>query len=86
MLRQLRAERIVVEELAPGWTEEDWERRRKNDPGKLAIAARLKKETILSINRIAERVRLGSSNNANANLHAWMQQTKQRQRDSKKNE
>jgi putative transposase len=69
-----KAERIVAEELARlGWTEADLERRRKSDAGKLAIAARLKRETILSIKCIAERVGLGSSKSANSNLHRWMQ-------------
>ena len=55
------------------WTEEDLRRRRKSDPGKMQIAARLRRETILSLKRIATRVGLGSSKSANANLHTWMQ-------------
>lgn len=72
-----KADRIVAEELKRlGWTEADLERRRKSDPGKLAIAARLRRETILTIKSIAVRVRLGTSKGANANLHAWMQASK----------
>ena len=69
-----KADRIVAEELKRlRWTEEDLMRRRKSDPGKLRIAARLRRETILSLKRIATRVGLGSSKSANAKLHTWMQ-------------
>jgi hypothetical protein len=71
-----KAERIVAQELARlGWKEEELVRQRKNAPEKLAIAARLRKETILPIKRIAARVGLGTSKGANKNLHVWMQQT-----------
>jgi hypothetical protein len=63
----------VAEELKRlQWTEQDLKRRRKSDPGKLRIAARLRRETILSLKRIATRVGLGSSMSANAKLHTWM--------------
>jgi len=69
-----KGDRIVAEELQRlQWTEEDLRRRRKNDPGKLRIAARLRRETILSLRSIATRVGLGSSKSANAKLHTWMQ-------------
>ena len=55
------------------WTEQDLRRRGKSDPGKLRIAARLRRETILSLKSMAGRVGLGSSKSANANLHTWMQ-------------
>ena len=64
----------VAEELKRlKWTEPDLMRRRKSDPGKLRIAARLRRETILSLKRIASRVGLGSAKSANAQLHGWMQ-------------
>jgi len=44
----------------------------KDDPGKLARAERLKKETTLSIKDIAGRAQLGSSRSANAWLHRWL--------------
>ena len=76
-----KAERIVAQELARlGWTQEELARQRKNAPEKLAIAARLRKETILSINSIAARVGLGTSKGANKNLHAWMQQAEKQER------
>jgi hypothetical protein len=69
-----KGDRIVTEELKRlQWTEEDLRRRRKNDPGKLRIAARLRRENILSLRSIATRVGLGSSKSANAKLHTWMQ-------------
>jgi len=55
-----------------GCTEADLAARRKNDPLKLAIAARLWKETTLSLKPIAARVHLGTSKGANSNLHKWM--------------
>ena len=68
-----RAERIIAEELTRlGWTESDLATQRKNAPEKLAIAARLRKETTLTIKEIAARVHLGTSKGANANLHRFM--------------
>jgi hypothetical protein len=46
--------------------------RRKRDPAKLRIAARVRTETTLSLKAIAARVHLGTSKGANANLHKWM--------------
>jgi REP element-mobilizing transposase RayT len=70
---QAKAERLVGQELKRlGWTEADLAARRKNDPLKLALAARLRKETTLSVKAIAARVHLGTSKGANSNLHKWM--------------
>ena len=55
-----------------GWTEAELEARRKGDPAKLAIAARLRKETTLSLKAIASLVHLGASKEAKSNLHKWM--------------
>jgi hypothetical protein len=62
--------------LAEACQKTDWQVqaiaiRRKNDPGKLAIAGRLRKETTLTIQSLAERVHLGSSKSANARRHGW---------------
>ena len=46
--------------------------RRKNDPAKLALAARLRRETTLPLKWITARVRLGTSKSANAKLHRWL--------------
>jgi REP element-mobilizing transposase RayT len=50
--------------------------RRKSDPEKLAIAARVRKETTLSIKEIAMLLSLGTYNTASVNLHQWMKQHK----------
>lgn len=77
---EARAERIIGEELGRlGWTESDLASRRKSDPGKLAIGARLRKETTLSIKGIATRLQLGTSKSANARLHQWMGRTERSQ-------
>lgn len=63
----------VSEELARlGWSHEEVAVRRKSDPGKLAMAARLRRETTLTIKAIAARVHLGTSKSANSRLHGWM--------------
>ncbi len=69
----VKARRMVVEELRRlGWNESDLATRRKSDPGKLAMAARLRKETTLPLKWIAARVRLGTSKSANSKLHPWL--------------
>jgi hypothetical protein len=68
-----KVDRIVVEELRRlNWTEADLRARRKSDPAKLALAARLRRETTLSLKGIAARVHLGTSKSANTRLHEWM--------------
>ena len=69
-----RADRILAEELRRlGWTESELAARRKSDPDKLAIAARLRKETTLTIKSIAAKAQLGTPKSANARLHGWTQ-------------
>lgn len=68
-----RAERIIAEALGRlGWTEADVVQRRKTSAEKLELAARLRRETTLSVKWIAARVHLGTSKSANRNLHRWM--------------
>ena len=62
MARQLRLE-------YPGAT------RAKNDPAKLALAARLRQETMLSVKDIADRLNLGKPKGARANLHKFLNNT-----------
>ena len=70
-----KAQRIVAEELERrGWQEAELVRRRKSDPDKLAIAARLRRETTLPLKAIAERVHLGTSKTANVKLHLHMRE------------
>ena len=53
-----------------GWGEADLGRRPKGDPKKMAIAARLRKQTTLTMGQIAERMHLGTAQSAHALLHA----------------
>jgi hypothetical protein len=70
---EAKAERIIAEELGrQGWQEADLAARRRNDPVKLELAARLRRETTLTIKAIAARAHLGSSKAANRSLHGYM--------------
>ena len=71
-----KGERILGEELRRlGWRRTELAKRRKNDPDKLAIAGRLRRETTLTIKAIAARVHLGTSKGANVLLHQWLAKT-----------
>ncbi len=70
---EAKAERIIAEELERhGWREADLVTRRRSDPVKLEMAARLRRETTLSLKAIAKRVQLGSSKAANRLVHGYM--------------
>jgi hypothetical protein len=43
-----------------GWQEADLEARRKGDPGKVAVARRLRQETTMILKWIAHRLQMGS--------------------------
>ena len=65
-----RANRILAQELARrDGTEADLAARRRSDPGKLAIAARLRSETTLPVKWIAARVQIGTTKGAKSLLH-----------------
>jgi hypothetical protein len=65
-----RANRIIAEELSRrGWTESDLATRRRRDPGKVAIAVRLRNETTLPVKWIAARVQIGTAKGAKSVLH-----------------
>jgi REP element-mobilizing transposase RayT len=67
---QAKAERIIGEELGRrGWREADLAARRKSDVGKLEIAARVRRETTLTLKQIAERLDLGTPRSASVRLH-----------------
>ena len=60
--------------LAEACQKTDWQGarllpERKNDPGKMAVAVRLRRETTLSVKQIAARVHLGTSYTANKRIH-----------------
>jgi hypothetical protein len=70
---QAKAERIIAEELRRlRWKETNLSARPKSDPAKLALAARLRRETTVTLKAIAARMHLGTSKSANARLHQWM--------------
>jgi hypothetical protein len=52
-----------------GWNEVDLEGCRRDDPDKLEIAARFRRQTALSVKEIAALMRLGASKEASRNLH-----------------
>ena len=55
-----KAERLVAGELKRGgWTEEDLEGRRKTDAVKVKMAARLRAESVMTMDWIAQRLRMG---------------------------
>jgi REP element-mobilizing transposase RayT len=56
-----KANRITAEELSRlGWQEADLARRRKGDPGKITIAARLRSDTTMTLAWIAARLGMGT--------------------------
>lgn len=56
-----KAERIVAEELKQRkWTEADLAKRRKGDPDKVKMASRLRRESIMTLKWIAQRLHMGS--------------------------
>ena len=66
---QAKAERIMSEELVRlGWQPAELTSRRKHDSAKLEIAARLRRETTLSVKQIATRLHLGTPKSASVRL------------------
>ena len=69
-----KAERIIAEELGPlRWSEAELLQRMKNDPGKLAIAARLRSQTTLPVKWIAARLQMGTYKSAKVMINKAMQ-------------
>ena len=69
---EVKAERIIREELARlRWTADDLREKPKSDPAKLALAARLRRETTLTLPWVAARLSLGNWKSASAKLHRW---------------
>jgi hypothetical protein len=67
-----RAEGIIEAELKRlHWKEADLSRRAKSDPGKLALAARLWRETTMTIQESADRLQMGSRQSVAPKLHVW---------------
>jgi REP element-mobilizing transposase RayT len=73
---EAKADRIVVEELSRlQRTQGDLAARAKSHPAKLALAARLRQETTLSVKEIAARSNLGKAKGARTNLHKFLNHT-----------
>ena len=69
-----KAEHVVREELrGRGWTEATLAQRAKGDAEKVKLAVRLRKETLVTVSWIAERLRMGSVANVNTLLYQWRQ-------------
>ena len=67
-----KAESLIASGLAKaGWTEEDLVQRRKTDPIKLRLAAKLRRETPLTLNWIAGRLQTGTWKNRNRSLYEY---------------
>lgn len=65
-----KAERLVRSGLrANGWTEEDLRLRRKSDSVKITLAARLRKETTMTMKWIANRLHMGAWTHLNKRLY-----------------
>ena len=55
-----KAQRLVLEEMRKRrWTEEDLKRRRKTDAIKVKLAARLRAETVMTLDWVAQRLQMG---------------------------
>jgi len=55
-----KARRLVLEELEKrGWTEQELKKRRKTDALKVKMAARLRRETVMTLDWIARRLQMG---------------------------
>ncbi len=69
---QARAEAIIAAELRKlGWEEAGLSQGAKVDAGKLALAARLRRETTLTIQQIADRLHMGTRKSVSPKLQAW---------------
>jgi hypothetical protein len=72
--RQQEMDEVECEPVRRGWclgSEAELVERRKSDPAKLALAARLRRETTLTVGWIAQRLHLGTRKSAAVKLHRW---------------
>lgn len=71
---EAQAETIINSELARRrWTDQNLRNLRKSAPEKMKIAARLRRETVVPMKWIADRLSMGTANSANVRLYEWMQ-------------
>jgi hypothetical protein len=64
---QAWAEKILREELRRRWTDGDLKQRRKGDAQKLKLAQRLRRESTMTLTRVAQRLSMGAASSL-ANL------------------
>jgi len=66
-----KAQRLVTEELRRrGWKEGEFQKRAKGDQAKVALAARLRRETTMTLKWVAKRLAMGSWSNVSNLLAA----------------
>ena len=76
---QEKAERLVKGGLAKArWTEEDLKARRKSDPVKVRLAARLRTETTMTLKWISERLQMGAWTHLNKRLYEHRKEKERR--------
>ena len=74
---EAKAERIVVEELRRrGWSKAELSGRAKGDRGKVAMAGRLRRETTMTLQWVADRLAMGSWSNVSNRLAAARKETR----------
>ena len=67
--------RIILEELERlGWKASELRKRAKGDIDKMAIAARLRRETTLTMHWVAARLHCGTWKSLTGNLYRWKKQ------------
>jgi hypothetical protein len=65
-----KAQRIISQQLVKlGWAEEELKRHRKGDPKKVQIARRLRVETTMTLQWIAQRLHMGTGTHVANRLH-----------------
>jgi hypothetical protein len=83
MSRGNRRDAIFLDDVDRlGWRDEDLAKRHKSHPGKLALAAKLRRETTLPLKWIAARLRMGTWKSAGTRLQTW-KKAHQRKRDAR---
>jgi REP element-mobilizing transposase RayT len=75
---EANAQRLIESELKrQGWTEGELKDRAKTDPVKVALAARIRRETTVPIRWLATRLHMGTRQTLNAALYLWRKEHEQ---------
>jgi type II secretory pathway component PulF len=75
---EANAQRLIDRELKRrGWTEGELKDRAKTDPVKVALAARIRRETTVLIRWLATRLHMGTRQTLNAALYLWRKEHEQ---------